>query len=80
MIEPTPPKNSYASLRKHPSAYAWRQEDGGLLHYAGPYPHELCRYNQPAVGDRPERVRIVPISDYNAMLAAWRKSKECSRE
>lgn len=70
-----PPKSDYASRKMHPPAYAWRLETGHLCYWAEPSSEQLQERSRPSPGATVARVRLVPIEDYQRMLAAWRRSQ-----
>ena len=70
------PRSDGSSRRHHPPGYAWRLEEGALCFWAEPSKDALVKRRKPSPGAVATRVRIVPIDDYKAMLAAWRREEK----
>lgn len=71
----TAPKSDYKSRRDHPPVVAWKIREG-LCHWAEPSSERLRARSKPSPEATVTRCRLVPIADYKAMLAAWRREQK----
>ena len=57
------------SLQWHPPAWAWRLEGAdGVCRWAEPDRDRLVSRSRPSSEAKPERVRIVPLKEYQILL------------